>query len=60
MEVEGVRFQSVAMQARAMPLDMFPTGLLDGVVIDKTWSPHMPAELGGGSVGSGPARSRLC
>ncbi len=35
---------------RVIPLDIFPTGVLGSIVIQKTYSPDMPGEFGGGSV----------
>ncbi len=35
---------------RVVPLDLFPTGVLGSVVIQKTFSPNMPGEFGGGTV----------
>ncbi len=35
---------------KVVPLDLFPTGILESVVIQKTYSPDMPGDFGGGSV----------
>jgi len=35
---------------RVVPLDLFPTGVLSGVVIQKTYSPDMPGDFSGGIV----------
>ena len=35
---------------RVVPLDLFPTGVIDSVVVQKTYSPDMPGEFGGGVV----------
>lgn len=35
---------------RAVPLDLFPVGMLGSVAIHKTYSPDMPGEFGGGAV----------
>lgn len=35
---------------RVVPLDLFPTGMLGSVVIQKTYSPNMPGEFGGGTI----------
>jgi outer membrane receptor protein involved in Fe transport len=35
---------------RVVPLDIFPTGVLESVVVQKTFSPDMPGEFGGGIV----------
>ncbi len=37
-------------ERRVVPLDMFPAGILDSMVIQKTYSPEMPGEFGGGVV----------
>jgi outer membrane receptor protein involved in Fe transport len=35
---------------RVVPLDLFPAGIIDSVIVQKTYSPDMPGEFGGGSV----------
>lgn len=35
---------------RVVPLDIFPVGLLDNIVVIKTYMPNLPAEFGGGLV----------
>lgn len=35
---------------RVVPLDMFPTGILDSMFIQKTYSADMPGEFGGGTI----------
>lgn len=47
---DGTSIPSPEPERRVVPLDMFPTNLLDSVVIQKTFSPDMPAEFGGGVV----------
>ncbi len=37
-------------ERRVVPLDLFPTQVLESVLIQKTFSPDMPAEFGGGMV----------
>lgn len=37
-------------ERRVVPLDLFPTGLLQSVTIQKTWTPDLPGEFGGGAV----------
>ena len=37
-------------ERRVVPLDLFPTQVLAGVVVQKSWSPDMPGEFGGGVV----------
>ena len=35
---------------RVAPLDLFPTSVLDSVLVQKTWSPQFSAEFGGGLI----------
>lgn len=35
---------------KVVPLDLFPTGMLESVVIQKTYSPDMSGDFGGGTV----------
>lgn len=35
---------------RVVPLDLFPTEILEGISVQKTYSPDMPGEFGGGTV----------
>ena len=35
---------------RVVPLDLFPTEILQGIVIQKTYTPDMPGEFGGGTI----------
>ena len=35
---------------RVVPLDLFPTEILEGIAVQKTYSPDMPGEFGGGTV----------
>ncbi len=37
-------------ERRVVPLDLFPSSVLDSVVIQKTYSPDMPGEFGGGVI----------
>lgn len=56
----GERYSSVSLNGapipspdptrRVVPLDLFPTDLLDGVVVQKGYTPDMPGEFGGGAV----------
>ena len=41
---------SVDPTRRAVPLDLFPTGALGSVVIQKTYSPDLPGDFAGGTV----------
>ncbi|MDP2313470.1 MAG: carboxypeptidase regulatory-like domain-containing protein [Pseudomonadota bacterium] len=48
--LNGSTLPSPEPEKRVVPLDLFPTALLDSVVIQKTFSPDIPAEFGGGVV----------
>jgi hypothetical protein len=37
-------------ERRVVPLDLFPTGMLKSVTIQKVWTPDLPGEFGGGLV----------
>ncbi|MEL6346491.1 MAG: carboxypeptidase regulatory-like domain-containing protein [Myxococcota bacterium] len=46
----GATLPSPEPERRVVPLDLFPTAMLDSVVVQKTFSPSLPAEFGGGTV----------
>ncbi len=48
--LNGSALPSPEPERRVVPLDLFPTGVLGAVVVQKTWSPDLPAEFGGGAV----------
>lgn len=48
--LNGSSLPSPEPEKRVVPLDIFPTSLVDQVVIQKTFSPDRPAEFGGGVV----------
>lgn len=48
--LDGSSLPSPEPEKRVVPLDLFPTSLLEAVVIQKTFSPDRPAEFGGGLV----------
>ncbi len=48
--LNGSLLPSPEAERRVVPLDIFPTGLLESMVITKTFSPDLPAEFGGGAV----------
>lgn len=48
--LNGATLPSPEPGQRVVPLDMFPAGILESVVIQKTFSPDMPGEFGGGSI----------
>ena len=48
--LNGSSLPSPEPEKRVVPLDLFPTDLLDSVLIEKTYSPDMPGGFGGGTV----------
>jgi hypothetical protein len=48
--VNGAVLPSPEPERRVVPLDLFPSALLESLVVQKTWSPDLPGEFGGGSV----------
>lgn len=48
--LNGATLPSPEPARRVVPLDMFPAGILESVVIQKSYSPDMPGEFGGGSI----------
>lgn len=48
--LNGILLPSPEPEKRVVPLDLFPVSLLDGVVVQKTFSPELPGEFGGGVV----------
>lgn len=48
--VNGASLPSPEPERRVVPLDLFPSSALDALVVQKTWSPDLPGEFGGGSV----------
>lgn len=48
--LNGAQIPSPDPTRRVVPLDLFPTEILEGIVIQKTYSPDMPAEFGGGTI----------
>jgi outer membrane receptor protein involved in Fe transport len=48
--LNGAMLPSPEPERRVVPLDLFPTGVLDSIVVQKTFSPDMPGEFGGGVV----------
>lgn len=48
--LNGSLLPSPEPEKRVVPLDLFPTAMLEAVVIQKTFSPDKPAEFGGGIV----------
>ncbi len=48
--LNGSNLPSPEPERRVVPLDLFPTSMLESVVVQKTFSPSTPAEFGGGMV----------
>jgi outer membrane receptor protein involved in Fe transport len=48
--LNGLNLPSPDPERRVVPLDMFPSEMLDSLVIQKTFSPDMPGDFGGGTV----------
>ncbi len=48
--LNGAPIPSPDYTRRVVPLDLFPTELLDGVIVQKSYGPGLPGEFGGGSV----------
>jgi hypothetical protein len=48
--LNGSPLPSPAPLRRVAPLDLFPTAALKSVLVQKTYSPNLPAEFGGGLV----------
>jgi outer membrane receptor for ferrienterochelin and colicin len=46
----GAQLPSPDPTRRVVPLDLFPTDILEGVIVQKSYSPERPAEFGGGTV----------
>jgi outer membrane receptor protein involved in Fe transport len=50
MLVNRLQVPSPEPTRRVVPLDIFPAGVIDSVVVQKTYSPDLPGEFGGGMV----------
>ncbi|MGM0577448.1 MAG: TonB-dependent receptor domain-containing protein [Myxococcota bacterium] len=48
--LDGAHLPSPDPTRRVVPLDMFPTDMLESIVVQKSWSPDRPGEFGGGVV----------
>jgi hypothetical protein len=48
--LNGAPIPSPDYTRRVVPLDLFPTELLDGVIVQKSYGPGLPGEFGGGSI----------
>ncbi len=48
--INGATVGSPEPNKRVLPMDMFATGLLDNIVVQKTYTPDKPGDFGGGVV----------
>jgi hypothetical protein len=48
--LNGAQIPSPDPTRRVVPLDLFPTEILDGIIVQKTYSPDMPGDFGGGTI----------
>lgn len=48
--LNGAMLPSPEPERRVVPMDLFPASILESVMIQKSWSPDMPGEFGGGVV----------
>lgn len=48
--LNGATLPSPEPERRVVPLDMFPVGVLESILIQKTYSPELPGEFGGGTI----------
>jgi hypothetical protein len=48
--LNGAQVPSPDPTRRVVPLDLFPTEVLQGIVVQKTYSADMPGEFGGGTI----------
>lgn len=50
IQLDGTGVSSPEPNRRVLPLDLFPAGLLDNLVVQKTYTPDQSGEFGGGVV----------
>lgn len=48
--LNGAQIPSPDPTRRVVPLDLFPTEILQGIVVQKTYTADMPGEFGGGTI----------
>ncbi|RPH95968.1 MAG: hypothetical protein EHM68_11845 [Lysobacterales bacterium] len=48
--LNGANVPSPDPTRRVVPLDLFPAGIIDSIAVQKSFTPEMPAEFGGGTV----------
>lgn len=49
-QLNGALIPTTEPEKRVVPLDLFPTGMIENIRIAKTYSPDLPAEFSGGLV----------
>jgi outer membrane receptor protein involved in Fe transport len=49
-QLNGAVIPTTEPEKRVVPLDLFPTGMIENIKIAKTYSPDLPAEFSGGLV----------
>ncbi|MEO8100183.1 MAG: TonB-dependent receptor [Acidobacteriota bacterium] len=49
-QLNGAVIPTTEPEKRVVPLDLFPTGMIDSIKIAKTYSPELPGEFSGGLV----------
>jgi hypothetical protein len=49
-QLNGALIPTTEPEKRVVPLDLFPTGMIENIRISKTYSPDLPAEFAGGLV----------
>ncbi len=48
--LNGAQIPSPDLTRNVIPLDVFPTSIVDSLRVQKSWSPDLPANFGGGAV----------
>jgi TonB-dependent receptor len=48
--LNGANVPSPNPTRRVVPLDLFPAGIIDSIAVQKSFTPEMPAEFGGGTI----------
>jgi outer membrane receptor protein involved in Fe transport len=49
-QLNGSMIPTTEPEKRVVPLDLFPSGMIDNITIAKTYAPDLPAEFSGGMV----------
>lgn len=48
--LSGAQIPSPDLTRNVIPLDVFPTSIVESLRVQKTWSPDLPANFGGGAI----------